>query len=134
MFAIYNKVTRGSLIIIFCIYILYLYIFIKFFAFLVVFIPFFLFNLPTIYLTLVITLLLLLLQLCLLILPLQVLLRSGIQGWMDGLPLFITLSDKKAVSIMFITITVTGILEKSSGRESKKGIQAAWSTPIYHVK
>ena len=29
---------------------------------------------------------------------------------------------------MFITITITGVLEKSSEESSKQGIQAAWPT------
>ena len=36
------------------------------------------------------------------------------------------------IAIMFINITVTGILEKSSGESSKQGIQAACSTPLHH--
>ena len=89
MFVIYNKVTRGSLIMIF-LYLHYIY----FFVFLVVFF----FNLLTIYLILVNTLLLLL-QLCLLTLPLQVFLRNQVgqsskqriqEAWST---LFITLSD-----------------------------------------
>ena len=95
MFAIYNKMTRGSLIIFFLwIYLYYIYIFV----FLVFLLLFFFFPLPNSYLTLVITLLLLLLQLCLLILPLTVFLRN------------------------------------QAGESSKQGIQAAWSTPIPHVK
>ena len=35
------------------------------------------------------------------------------------------------IIVMLINITVTVVLEKSS---SKQGIQAAWSTPIHHVK
>ena len=38
------------------------------------------------------------------------------------------------ITIMFINITVMSVLEKSSGESSKQGIQAAWSTPVYHVK
>ena len=95
MFAIYNKMTRGPLIIFFIdIFVLYIFLYFCFFCCCCVF----LFPLPTSYLTLVITLLLLLLQLCLLILPLRVFLRN------------------------------------QAGESSKQGIQAAWSTPIPHVK
>ena len=38
------------------------------------------------------------------------------------------------ITIMFINITVMSVLEKSSGESSKQRIQAAWSTPVYHVK
>ena len=74
MFAIYNNVTRGSLINFFCFCFLYLGLFVVVVIF---FLPPF-FHLPTTYLSLVITLLLLLLQLCLLILPLWFFLRNQV--------------------------------------------------------
>ena len=38
------------------------------------------------------------------------------------------------INIMLINITVIGVLEKSSWESSKRGIQAAWSTPNHLVK
>ena len=38
------------------------------------------------------------------------------------------------MGIMFINITVTGVLENQAGESSKQRVQAAWSTPIHHVK
>ena len=41
------------------------------------------------------------------------------------------------ITNIFFNITIIGVLEKSSGGGegvSKQGIQAAWSTPIHHVK
>ena len=70
MFAIHNKVTKGSSNVFFFIFALYIVAY--FWLFLL------LFHLPTIYLGLVITLLLLFLQLWLVILLLQVLLRNQV--------------------------------------------------------
>ena len=95
MFAIYNNMTRGSLIKFF----LYLCLFV----FIVVAVIFFLLSphfFLTTYLTLVITLLLLLLKLCLLILPLCMFLRNQVgesskQGIQAALStLFIVLSNE----------------------------------------
>ena len=102
MFAIYNNVTRGSLINFFCFCFCFAFSFFLFFCisvFLLLLLLFFFllfpfFYLPTTYCSLVITLLLLLLQLCLLILPLWLFLRNQV------------------------------------GESSKQRNQAAWSTPI----
>ena len=106
MFAIYNNVTRGPLIIFkkfFNVYICIIHIFLclyfcLFVVVVVIVVVAVIFLFFSIYLSLVIALLLLLLQLCLLILLLWVFLRNQM------------------------------------GESSKQGIQVAWYTPIYHVK
>ena len=106
MFAIYNNVTRGSLINFFCFCFCFAFSFFLFFCisvFLLLLLLFFFllfpfFYLPTTYCSLVITLLLLLLQLCLLILPLWLFLRNQVE------------------------------------ESSKQGNQAAWYTLINHLK